>query len=83
MADDPTRLTTEQLEAKLTSAVTLQRTVLIIFGVIVLAWIVLGYWRTNIPVFIVTLATSVAVSASMFVTARDLRREIARRAAEE
>ena len=83
MADDPTRLTVEQLESKLTSAVALQRTVSIIFGVIVLAWIVLGYWRTNIPVFIVTLTTAVAVSASSFATARNLRREIARRATEE
>lgn len=83
MADDPTTLTTAQLEAKLESAVTLQRTVLIIFGVIVLAWIVLGYWRTNTLVFIVTLATSVAVSASTVASRRGLRREIARRAAGE
>ena len=82
MPDAMAKFTDDQLRAKLKTAVAMQRTVLIIFGAIVLAWIVLGYWRTNTPVFIVTVVMSVAVGGSMIASTLAVRRELARRAAE-
>jgi hypothetical protein len=79
VADDLTSLTTDALRAKLKSTQAIQRTVAGIFGVIVLAWIVLGYWRTNIPVFVSTVAMGIAAIGATSMAPRAVQAELARR----
>jgi hypothetical protein len=79
MAEDLSKLTTDVLHGKLKAAQALQRTVFGIFAVIILAWIVLGFWRTNTPVFISTIAAAVAAGASVTAAPRGIRAELARR----
>lgn len=70
---------TEDLQTMLRAAGTLRRTVAIIFGVIILAWIVGGYWKQNVPVFISTIAMGVAVTAAQFASVSSIRTELERR----
>lgn len=79
MAEDLTLLSTDVLRGKLKAALAVQRTVLAIFGVIVLAWIVLGFWRTNTPVFISTIAMGVFAVVATSATPRTLSTELRRR----
>ncbi|AMW06177.1 hypothetical protein GEMMAAP_18070 [Gemmatimonas phototrophica] len=79
MANDLTSLSTHALRAKLKSTQAIQRTVAGIIAAIVLAWIVLGYWRTNTPVFISTMAMGIAAIAATSTAPRAVQAEIARR----
>lgn len=79
MADDLTALSTDALRAKLKSTQAIQRTVAGIFAVIVLAWIVLGFWRTNVPVFISTIAMGIAAVSATSMAPRAVQAELARR----
>jgi len=81
MSKDLSQLTNDALHGKLKAAQAIQRTVFGIFGVIILAWIVLGFWRTNTPVFIITVAVAVAAGAAVSAAPRGIRAELARRKA--
>jgi hypothetical protein len=72
-------LTDEELHAKLKTHNTLQVTTTAIFIVIILAWIVLGFWRTNLPVFIITVVGAMGLSASQFASGSGIRAEISKR----
>ncbi len=69
----------EQLEKNLSGAKTVQNTVIGIFAVIILAWIVLGYWRDNLPVFISTLAMAAALMVTLTASRRGVVEELKRR----
>jgi hypothetical protein len=77
LADTPT----EELHSKLKAINAIQNTVLGIFFVIILAWIVLGYWRTNLPVFISTVAMGIAIAAMQAATRSSLQAELRKRGA--
>lgn len=77
--DDLSKLELTELESKLKSAQAVQRTVIGIFAVIVLAWIVLGYWQTNLPVFIITIVMGAAASLPASANLKRLRAEIDKR----
>lgn len=79
MAADLSQLTTDALHGKLKAAQAVQRTVFAIFAVIVLAWLFLGFWRSNTPVFITTLAVAFGAGAAVSATPRLIRAELARR----
>lgn len=79
MSENLASLSLDERHQKLKSTQAIQRTVGAIFAVIIVAWIVLGYWRTNTPVFISTVAMGVAVLTATSVTPRALRAEIRRR----
>ncbi len=79
MAEDLTALPLDALRARLKSTQAIQRTVAGIFAVIVLAWVVLGYWKTNTPVFISTVAMGVAAVAITSIAPRALKAELVRR----
>ena len=68
--------TIEELEAKLKAAKKNQLIVMVIFGLIILAWIVLGYWRDNTPVFITTIALAVAIGFATSAGPRKLSADI-------
>lgn len=78
-AENLATLSVEELRTRLAKAKTLQRTVWIIFGLIILAWIVLGFWRENTPVFIINVVLGVAVSAITTAPRRALEQELAKR----
>ena len=75
----PADLPTEELRSKVKAITTIQNTVVVIFAVIILAWLVLGYWRTNLPVFISTVAMAVAISATQIATRSGLVAELRKR----
>lgn len=72
-------LSLEELQAKLKAARAVQVTIAIIFAVIVLAWIVLGHWRENAPVFISTLALAIAITTMVSVVPRGIANELKKR----
>lgn len=72
-------LSTDELRAKLKAIKTIQNAVLVIFGVIILGWIVPGYWRENIPVFISTVAMAIAIGAMHVATRRSMVDELRKR----
>ncbi|PWN06002.1 hypothetical protein [Rhodohalobacter mucosus] len=53
--------------------------ILIIFAVIILAWIFLGYWRENLLVFISTIVIGVSAPAAMHASSSGLRKELRKR----
>jgi len=79
MANDLSQLTTDALRNNLKAAQAIERTVLGIFVVIVLAWIVLGYWRKNVAMFLGTLSLAFGAWAAVSMGPRRLRAELARR----
>jgi len=72
-------LSDEQLQAKLKAAKAVQLTVAIIFGIIVLAWIVGGYWQKNVPMFISTLAMAISITTLVSLVPRKLANELKQR----
>lgn len=52
---DLSNLTTDELLQRLKSMRNVQLIVSLIFAVILAAWVILGYWKTNTPVFIITM----------------------------
>ncbi len=72
-------LSDEQLQAKLKAAKAVQLTFAAIFGIIVLAWIVGGYWRKNTPMFISTLALAISITTLVSIVPRKLANELKQR----
>lgn len=62
-AKDLSTASDAELDAKLKSSKSIQLTTMIVFAVILGAWLVLGYWREQLPVFISTVAIAVALTA--------------------
>ena len=58
---DYSKMSDQELEDKLKSLKQIQRIVGIIFALIILAWFILGYWRTNTPVFISTVVLALFI----------------------
>ena len=58
---DYSNMSDQELEEKIKSSKQVQKVVGIIFAVIILAWLILGYWHTNTPVFISTVALAVFI----------------------
>ena len=75
LADTPT----DELRSKLKTIRVIQNTIVGIFGVIILAWIVLGYWKSNLPEFISTVAMGLAVSAMQVATRSSIVAELRKR----
>jgi hypothetical protein len=69
----------QELEQKLKVTNTLRITVGVIFGIIVLAWIVLGYWHSNLPVFISTVVMGLTSLLVTSISPRHIAAEIRRR----
>ena len=71
--------TTDELEARCRSMRGVQYAISGIFALIILAWLVLGEWSENLPMFISTVMMGVALSIIMALTRRPLVAEIRRR----
>lgn len=63
--NDFAKLTDTELETMVKSAHTSQRVIIGIFAIIILAWIFLGYWQTNTPVFVITVALAGVLIATV------------------
>lgn len=77
--EDWAELDIKSLETKFKAARTLQRTVIGLFAVIVLAWVILGFWRSNPPVFISTIAMGLAATGSVSIAPSRLKAAIRKR----
>lgn len=75
-----TERTTESLQSNLRSLNAIHMTTTLIFCAIILAWVFLGYWRSNLPLFLSTLAIAVGTVTAQFASANGIRAELARRA---
>ena len=75
-------LSVEELKSKLKAMRTTQVTCGCIFALIILAWIVLGYWQTNIPVFIITVVMGLILVSTTGASAAGLRAEIAKKSSD-
>ena len=58
---DYSNLSDQALEEKLNAGKRTQMIVGVIFSLIILAWLFLGYWRDNTPVFIITVVLAVGI----------------------
>lgn len=72
-------MSVEQLEGKLRATKAIRLTIGIIFAVIILAWIVMGYWRTNIPVFVSTVVMGLSTVGVTSIGPVSIAAEINRR----
>jgi hypothetical protein len=72
-------LTVEELQNLLKGRNTITYTVAGIFAVIILGWVVTGYWRQNMLLFISTIVLAMGVSAAMHTASYSLRSEIKKR----
>ncbi len=72
-------MTTEELQSKLKDSRTLSRVILGISLLIIALWIVLGYWRSNLPVFISTVVMFVAILTTTFALRQGLIAELRKR----
>ncbi len=69
----------EALLSKYRAVRSIQRTVIVVFAIIIGAWILLGYWKTNLPVFIATVAMGVFVVLSQSGVSGALGAEVRKR----
>jgi hypothetical protein len=72
-------LSTEELSQKLNAVRKIHLTVVVLFVVIVIAWLATGYWRANVPVFASTIAMGLAASGAMIASRGGLVAELKRR----
>lgn len=72
-------MTTEELKARLRTVRRVHGVTVAIFAVIILAWIVMGFWSRNLPVFITTVAMALTISTIMIPTRQRLSAELKRR----
>jgi uncharacterized membrane protein len=72
-------MTTEELASKVRALKSIQTTIFAVFAVIIGTWLVLGLWRTNLPVFISTVVLAVGTSASQIAVRGGLMKELERR----
>ena len=72
-------LTDAALEARIAAARKVHAVIVAIFAIIVLAWIVPGYWRENMLLFVSTVAMAVAITVAMHASTAGLRAERRRR----
>ncbi len=79
MKKELSEYSTEELHAKLRVVRSIRTTSLVIFALIILAWIVLGYWKTNTPVFISTVALAITTLAATSVTPNLVNAELQKR----
>lgn len=76
---DLSTLTDQELESKLKIVSTIAATTTGIFIVIILVWLLLGYWKSNVPVFISTICVAVVSSSSQYAIRQGIRKEIEKR----
>ncbi|MEZ6139129.1 MAG: hypothetical protein R3B84_01030 [Zavarzinella sp.] len=74
---------TEELKSKLQKIRTIQVTILIIFAFIILVWLILGYWRNNIAIFIVTVSSGITTTAALIASTSGITAEIKKRESTE
>lgn len=70
---------TEAIRARLSAIRKVHFAIAAIFAVIILAWIVGGYWRQNLPIFLSTVAMAVGVTGMQFAIQGGLVAELRRR----
>lgn len=58
---DYSNMSDQELEEKVKVGKRVQMTVSVIFGLIILAWLVLGYWQENMAVFVITLGLAIII----------------------
>jgi uncharacterized membrane protein YccF (DUF307 family) len=78
-AKDLSAMSDTELEGKLKVSTSIQRTTMIVFAVILGAWLALGYWREQLPVFISTVVIAVALTAIQSGSRTAIERELRRR----
>lgn len=78
-AKEMSAMSDAELETKLKASTTIQRTTMIIFAIIVGAWLVLGYWRENLMLFLSTVALALAITAVQSVGRTAIDQELRRR----
>lgn len=76
---DLSALTTDQLRQQVGAMRKVHAVVTGIFLVIILAWVVGGYWRQNVAVFLSTVAMAVAIWAMQFSVRSGLEKELGKR----
>ncbi len=72
---------TEELQSNLRAIKKIHLTTLIIFAVIISAWIIGGYWRQNTPVFISTVTLALGISVAQLASRSGVVAELKRRGA--
>jgi uncharacterized membrane protein YccF (DUF307 family) len=73
----------EELRAKLNAIKKIHGVIIGIFVVILFFWLVLGHWKENVPVFISTVAMTVAITGALVASRSGLAAEVKRRETEE
>lgn len=75
------RLSVPQLRARLAAARSVQRTAIGIYALILVAWVLSGSWRANLPVFVVALVMGAGVALVVSLAPGKIRQELERRGA--
>lgn len=83
MATPQDQQSLDQLKQKLGAIKKVHYAIIGIFMIIILAWLILGYWKDNIPVFISTIAMTVAISGALLASRSGLSSEISKREREQ
>lgn len=78
-AKDLSTVSDAELEGRLKSSKTIQLTTMILFALILGAWLVLGYWREKLPMFSATVAVAVVLTAIQSGRRTAIEREVRRR----
>lgn len=76
------KLSVPQLRARLAAARSVQRTALGVYALILVAWVLSGSWRANLPVFGVAVVLGGAVAVVVSTAPAKIRAELERRGAD-
>lgn len=76
---DLSSLSIDELKSQFGAMKKVHTAIMVIFMVIILLWVGLGYWQKNLPMFISTVVMSIVISGSLVASRSAMRSELKKR----
>lgn len=72
-------MSTDTLKSQLGRLKKLHTAIMVVFVIIIMLWVILGYWQKNMTFFISTIMLSVVISGSLIASRSGISNELKKR----
>jgi ABC-type multidrug transport system permease subunit len=76
---DLSSMSTDALKSQLGTLKKLHTAIMVVFVIIIMLWVILGYWQKNLTFFISTIMLSVVISGSLIASRSGINNELKKR----
>lgn len=76
---DISSMSTDTLKSQLGRLKKLHTAIMVVFVIIIMLWVILGYWQKNMTFFISTIMLSVVISGSLIASRSGISNELKKR----